>query len=151
MSLQKSIRPSKRELKKIQKVFISGLTIGFILSVLGYVSLYLAIRFFLNLFVDYDNPLFISDGSRDILFYIHALILSMALAWFWGHFKSMLEGGFIVRGFEFGFVYALVSLIPVMWITFSALDVTAVMTLSWLFYGLMQAMIAGIVFAKVNP
>ena len=135
----------------MKKIFTSGLTAGFILSVMGYSSLYLAIRFLPSLFADYNNPLFNSDGSRDILFYMHAFILSMALSWFWERFKSMFRGGFIVRGFEFGFVYAMVSLIPVMWITFSALDVTITMVLSWLLYGLIQAIIAGIVFAKMNP
>lgn len=135
----------------MKKIFTSGLTAGFILSVMGYSSLYLAIRFLPSLFADYNNPLFNSDGSRDILFYMHAFILSMALSWFWERFKSMFRGSFIVRGFEFGFVYAMVSLIPVMWITFSALDVTITMVLSWLLYGLIQAIIAGIVFAKMNP
>ncbi|MBU0697457.1 MAG: hypothetical protein KKE39_13180, partial [Bacteroidetes bacterium] len=117
----------------------------------GYGSLFLAIKFFPSLFASYNNPLFNSDGSRDILFYMHAFVLSMALAWFWERFKGMFAGGFIIRGIEFGFVYAIVSLIPVMWITFSALDVTATMVLSWLVYGLFQAIIAGVLFAKMNP
>ncbi len=33
----------------------------------------------------------------------------------------------------------------------SALDITITMVLSWFGYGLMQAIIAGVVFAKVNP
>nr|MBC7612885.1 hypothetical protein [Pseudopedobacter sp.] len=135
----------------MKKILTSGLIAGFVLSVMGYGSLYLAIRFLPSLFADYNNPLFNSDGSRDILFYMHAFILSIALSWFWERFKSMFKGGFIIRGFEFGFVYAMVSLIPVMWITFSALDVTITMVLSWLLYGLIQAIIAGIVFAKMNP
>ncbi|MBU1371306.1 MAG: hypothetical protein KJ712_03005 [Bacteroidetes bacterium] len=135
----------------MKRVLTSGLTAGFILSILGYGSLFLAIKFFPSLFASYNNPLFNSDGSRDILFYMHAFVLSMALAWFWERFKGMFAGGFIIRGIEFGFVYAIVSLIPVMWITFSALDVTATMVLSWLVYGLFQAIIAGVLFAKMNP
>ena len=135
----------------MKKVLLSGLTAGTVLFVLSYGSLFLAIRFFPSLFAAYSNPLFNSDGSRDILFYMHAFVLSMALAWFWERFKGMFEGGFIVRGLEFGFVYAMVSLIPVMWISFSALDVTVTMVLSWLLYGFIQAIIAGIVFAKMNP
>jgi hypothetical protein len=38
-----------------------------------------------------------------------------------------------------------------MWISFSALDITVVMVLSWFVYGLVQAIIAGVVFAKINP
>lgn len=135
----------------MKKVLLSGIVAGSLLFVLGYGSLFLAIKFFPSLFTAYSNPLFNSDGSRDILFYLHAFVLSLALAWFWERFKGMFKGNFIVRGFEFGFVYAIVALIPVMWITFSALDVTVTMVLSWLLYGFFQAIVAGIVFAKMNP
>jgi hypothetical protein len=39
----------------------------------------------------------------------------------------------------------------VMWISYSALDITLPIVLSWFLYGLVQAIIAGVVFAKVNP
>jgi len=135
----------------MKKVLLSGIVAGSLLFVLGYGSLFLAIKFFPSLFTAYSNPLFNSDGSRDILFYLHAFVLSLALAWFWERFKGMFKGNFIVRGLEFGFIYAIVALIPVMWITFSALDVTVTMVLSWLLYGFFQAIVAGIVFAKMNP
>ncbi|MEO5911214.1 MAG: hypothetical protein ABIP95_10025 [Pelobium sp.] len=135
----------------IKKIILSGLTAGAVLFILGYGSLFFAIRFFPEFFTAYSNPLFNSDGSRDLLFYLHAFVLSLALAWFWERFKGMFKGGFVIRGLEFGFVYAIVSLIPVMWITFSALDVTATMVLSWLFYGFLQAIVAGLIFAKMNP
>jgi hypothetical protein len=62
-----------------------------------------------------------------------------------------LKGNFLLRALEFGFVYAVVGLLPIMWITYSAMDVTIAMVFSWLLYGLFQATVAGIVFAKVNP
>jgi len=135
----------------MKKVLISGLIAGCILFVLSYGGLFLAIRFFPALFTEYNNPLFNSDGGRDMLFYLHAFIFSFALSWFWDRFKALFKGQFILRGLEFGLVYALIALLPVMWISFSALDVTMVMVLSWLLYGLMQSIIAGIVFARVNP
>ena len=49
-----------------------------------------------------------------------------------------------------GFIYAMVSLLPLMWITFSAMDVNIPIVLSWFGYGLVQAFVAGIVFARVN-
>src|SRR5690606_3371285 len=135
----------------MKKVITSGLIAGVFLFIISYGGLFLAIRFFPDFFVDYNNPLFNSDGSRDIMFYLHAFIISMALSWFWERFKGLFSGNFIIRGIEFGVVYALVSLLPVMWITFSAMDITIPMVSSWLFYGFIQAVIAGIVLAKINP
>lgn len=135
----------------MNKILVSGLITGFILFVLSYGGLWLTVRFFPALFVEYNNPLFNSDGNRDALFYLHVFIFSFALAWFWDRFKSLFRGPLLLRGLEFGLVYSLVALLPVMWISFSALDVTFVMVLSWFAYGFIQAAIAGIVLAKLNP
>lgn len=135
----------------MKKVFKSGLVAGIILFIVSYGGLYLTIRFVPILFVSYNNPLFKSDGSRDILFYLHAFIISFALSWFWERFKGLFRGPFLLRGLEFGLVYAMVALLPVMWITFSALDITLVMVVSWFVYGLFQAVLAGIIFARINP
>lgn len=135
----------------MKKVLYSGFIAGLILFIISYGGLFLAIKFIPELFVVYNNPLFNSDGSRDVLFYLHAFIISFALSWFWERFKGVFEGPSILRGLEFGFVYAIVALVPVMWITFSAMDITVIMVSSWLIYGFVQAVIAGIVFAKINP
>lgn len=135
----------------MKRVIKSGLIVGVILFVVSYGGLFLSIMFFPSLFVDYNNPLFNSDGSRDLLFYLHAFIISMALSWFWERFKPLFKGGAIVRGVEFGLVYGLVALLPVMWITFSAMDITVPMVLSWFFYGIVQAIIAGIILSRINP
>ncbi|MGV3705880.1 MAG: hypothetical protein ACO1NU_10945 [Arcticibacter sp.] len=135
----------------MKRVALNGLLVGIILFVISYGGLFLSIRFFPELFLDYNNPLFNSDGSRDVLFYLHAFIISMALSWFWDRFKGLFEGNFILRGIEFGLVYGLVALLPVMWITFSAMDITVIMVGSWFVYGLLQATVAGIILAKLNP
>ena len=135
----------------MKKILISGLITGCILFVFSYGGLFLAVRFFPSLFVEYNSPLFNSEGSRDVLFYLHPFIISFALSWFWDRFKSMFKGAFVLRGLEFGLVYSIIALLPVMWISFSALDITVATVVSWFAYGLTQAIIAGMVFAKVNP
>lgn len=135
----------------MKKILISGLIAGCILFIVSYGGLFLAVKFFPGLFIEYNNPLFNSDGGRDVLFYLHAFIFSFALSWFWDRFKGLFKGALILRGFEFGVVYSVIALLPVMWISFSALDITVVMVLSWFLYGLVQAIVAGLVFAKINP
>lgn len=135
----------------IRRVLISGFVAGVVLSFLSYLSLYLAIRFIPFVFVDYINPLFISDGSRDIMFYLHAMIISMALAYLWEKLKTLFSGNFFQRGLKFGLLYGLTALIPIMWITYSTMEITLVMVASWVIYGIFQSVIAGIIFAKMNP
>jgi hypothetical protein len=135
----------------MKKIITTGIIAGIILFVVSYGGLYIFVRFFPQLFEEYNNPLFKSDGSRDALFYTHAFIISLALSWFWERFKSLFHGTFLLRGIEFGLVYAIVALLPVMWITFSSLDITFLTVASWFIYGLLQAIITGIVFARINP
>lgn len=135
----------------MKKVLVTGLIAGIILFIVSYGGLFLTIRFFPELFILYNNPLFNSDGSRDVLFYLHAFIISFALSWFWERFKGLFSGPFLLRGLEFGLVYAVVALLPVMWITFSSMDITLFMVVSWFLYGLFQAVLAGILFARINP
>ena len=56
-----------------------------------------------------------------------------------------------MRSIEVAFVYGIVALLPILWLTFSAIDVSLEMVLTWFIYGIVQAFVAGIVFAKLNP
>lgn len=137
----------------MKKIIKCGLIAGIVLFVVSYGSLALSIQYFPSLYSDYVNPLFNStDPIRDVLFYCHAFVISIALSWLWERFKPVFKGSFWIRGIEFGLVYTIVSLVPVYWITFSAIqDITVTMVLSWIFFGLVQSAIAGIIFAKLNP
>lgn len=135
----------------MKKILLSGLIAGVILFIVSYGGLFLSIRFVPEFFVMYNNPLFNSSGNRDLLFYMHAFIISFSLSWFWERFKVLLKGRSLWKGLKFGLIYGQVALLPVMWITFSSLDITIVMVMSWFLYGLFQSVLAGIVFAKINP
>ncbi len=135
----------------MKKILQCGAIAGIVLSIISYGGLFLAIQFFPQFFVEYNNPLFNSDGSRDALFYAHAFVISFALSLIWERFKSLFKGNMLVRGLEFGVVYGLTALVPVMWISFSAMDITVTMVGSWLLYGLIQSTVAGVLFAKINP
>jgi hypothetical protein len=139
--------------ERIKKMMVSGIVAGIILSILSYGGLFVAvsIKFFNPFFVEYLSGVFISDQSRDLFFYTHALVISFALAFFWDRFKSDFKGHVIVRGLEFGAVYSLTGLLPILWMTYSQIDVSSTMVLSWFGFGFFQSSVAGIVFAKLNP
>jgi hypothetical protein len=103
------------------------------------------------IFFDVLSGVFISDRSRDLFFYTHALVISFALAFFWDRFKSVFKGHILVRGLEFGAVYSLTGLLPILWMTYSQIDVSSSMVLSWFGFGFFQSSVAGIIFAKMNP
>jgi hypothetical protein len=135
----------------MKKIIIAVAISTIVLSTLGAGMLYGAINLFPNLMEEYFSPVFRPAGQEDWLFYAHPLILSIALKWFWERYKSIFRGALIVRALEVALVYGIVALLPVLWLTFSAIDISFAMMLTWLVYGLVQSFAAGIVFAKLNP
>ncbi len=130
---------------------IPAIVAGVVLLILSIATLYGLVALFPGLAEEYYNPIFRAEDDRNWMFYVHPFILSFALAWFWDRFKGKFNGSWIIRGLELGLVYVIVATIPVMWITFSAIDVGASMVLTWIAYGFAQTSIAGWVFAKMNP
>jgi|694.fasta_scaffold00826_20 hypothetical protein len=138
---------------QVKKMIASGFVAGLALSLLSYGGLFVAVQipFLAPFFVEYLSSVFISDQSRDVFFYSHAMLISFALSFFWEKFKSSFSGSMLLRGVEFGIVYTITGLFPILWLTYSQIEVSATMVLSWLIFGLFQASVAGIIFAKMNP
>lgn len=135
----------------MKRMIISGVVSGVLLLVVSVLMLNAAIMMFPLTFEEYYNDTFNSNGERDIFFYIHPFVLSLALAWFWQRFKGMFKGNFLFRGLELGVVFAIVAILPIMWITYSAISVSFIVVGTWFLYGLIQACVAGVVFSKLNP
>ncbi len=135
----------------MKNFLLKGVVAGAVLLGFSYAALYLAVTFFPNLAEQYYDPVFSFEGDKAILYFAHPFVLSFALAWFWKRFKSLFHGPFWWRGMEMGMVYGLIATLPAMWITYSSLTISLGLVFSWLIYGVIQAMLVGIIFAKISP
>ena len=135
----------------MQKFLLKGLLAGAVLLGFSYAALYLLVSFFPDLAEQYYDSTFSMEGDKAVLYFIHPFILSFALAWFWRRFKSLFHGPFWWRGMEMGLVYGLIATLPAMWITYSSMAVSIGLAVSWLLYGVIQAMVVGVIFARVSP
>jgi hypothetical protein len=136
----------------MKKIITSSILAGFVLLVLSLLLLYVSIAVFPNLAEEYFSPVFRwSSAKTDWLFYAHPFVLAFALKWFWERYKDIFKGPLLLRAFEVALVYGIVAMLPVLWLTFSAIDISFWMVFTWLIYGILQAFIAGIIFAKLNP
>ena len=125
---------------------------GVILLLVSIAILYIVASVFPTLAEEYFSPVFRwSDAGTDWMFYAHPFVLSIALKWFWERYKEVLPGNKFMKALEMAIVYGVVAMLPVLWLTFSAIDISATMVMTWLMYGILQAFIAGLVFATLNP
>ncbi len=135
----------------MKKILIPGILTGIFLLISSFLALFLTVKLFPSLAWEYFGPTFNTDGSRDFLFFIHPFILGLALAWFWNRVKEIFTGNSIAKAIEFSIIYAAIATIPTMWITFSAINISLEMVLTWILYGFFQAIVAGLLLSRLNP
>lgn len=134
-----------------KKIISSGLTAGLALLLLSVMGLYATIYLFPGVAAQYFDPAFDVPQGRFMLFYLHPFIISLALAFFWERFKQVLTGSFISRGIEFAVIYVLIATLPMMWLIYSALNISLQMVVTWFILALLQGIVAGLIFEKLNP
>jgi hypothetical protein len=139
------------KIRKTNRVLAAWLIAGVLMLLLGLAMLYAGIYFFPHIADEYFSPVFRRAGETDWTFYVHPFILAFALKWFWERYKGIFKGGVLLRALEVALVYGIVALLPILWLTFSAIDVSFKMVITWFIYGVVQSLAAGIVFAKLNP
>ncbi len=133
-----------------KKTIFSGLAAGFVLLVLSIIGLYATAWLFPQLAVQYFDPVFDAQTDRSMLYFAHPFIVGFALSWFWDRCKGILKGSFLGRGIEFGMLYVLVAVFPMMWLIYSAINVSLLLVGSWLVLGIVQGVAAGLLFEKIN-
>lgn len=134
----------------MKKILMSGLVASIALLAFAYVCLMLMPVLLPKVAEEYFHPAFSRDESRIVIYFVHPVVLAFALAWFWNRFKDLFTGSLIFRGIEFGFVYGIISTLPIMILTYSAMDVSLTVVSTWLLYGFFQGVIAGLIFARMH-
>jgi uncharacterized membrane protein len=136
----------------MKKHLIAAAVASVVLVVGAYVAIWSFPRIFPSLAQEYFHAEMFRSGSRkEILFFIHPVVLSFLLSWFWFRFKNHFKGPFIWRGTELGIVYGVVAIVPAMLINYSIFNVSLWLVLCWLGYCLAQGVVAGIIYAKMDP
>jgi hypothetical protein len=136
----------------MRKAFLPVLMASTLILLVSLLLLYSVIFFFPQMMEEYYNPVFRSNSfSTDILFYLHPFVLSVSLYWYWDRFKTAFTGSKIGRVFSTSMAYTIMAILPVLWITFSAINISFFMVITWLIYGAVQTFAAIFVFARFNP
>jgi len=135
----------------MKKIITSGIVTGIILLIFSEIGLHLTLLMFPCIAVEYFDPAFDTESGKATLYYLHPFIISMALSWFWTRFKGVLTGGFITRGVEFGVIYVLIATLPMIWLIYASMNVSLAIIATWFILALIQAVVAGLVFEKMNP
>jgi len=134
-----------------KKVIVSGLLAGLVIFIASMLTSRIFGVIFPQLNAEYQNESMFRPWSDPLmlLYFLYPFLLGIILAWFWQITKNLF-GENIKGGMNFGFVYWVISSIPGMFITYSSFQVSLLMVISWSLAGLVSAVLAGIIFAKMD-
>ncbi|HOZ87536.1 MAG TPA: hypothetical protein PL029_07250 [Bacteroidia bacterium] len=135
----------------MKKIITSGFLAGIVLLILSESGLHLTVSLFPGIAAEYFDAAFDTEGNKMAFYYLHPFVISLALSWFWTRFKGVLTGGFITRGVEFGLIYVLVATLPMLWLIYATMNVSAAIIATWFVLALFQGVISGLIFEKMNP
>ena len=135
----------------MKKIILPGIVAGIVTLILGMAISYL---FMLIPFVnaDYNNSSIMRTWQDPImsLFFLYPFIFGIALAWVWNKSKGLFKGSARKRGTHFGLTYFIIATIPGMLISYVSFPISIFTIISWTVSGLINAIAAGWVFAKMN-
>ena len=136
----------------MKKILGTGLVAGIAMILVNMLLNPVLYAIFPGLKGAYENNVMFRPWEDPImmLFFLYPIVLGLALAWVWDKTKQLFQGSIWNKGLNFGLIYFFVSGLPAFFINFSSFKLPFVMILSWTIMGLVNGIVTGIVFAKIN-
>jgi len=136
----------------MKKIILPGLLAGLVMVVISALVGFLSNLAFPALGAEYSSSGIFRPWSDPLMYliYLQPFILGILLAWAWHKTKRLFKGPAWKRGALFGLCFWLVASVPGMLISYSSFKLSLAMVLSWTLAGLLQALAAGMVLAKLN-
>jgi hypothetical protein len=134
-----------------EEIIWPGIVAGIAILVLGMVISYLFMSI-PSVAADYNNAQIMRSRQDPLmsLFFIYPFVLGIALAWVWNRAKGLFKGSACKRGTHFGLSYFIIATIPGMLISYSSFPLSLSTIICWTVSGLISAIAAGCILARMN-
>ena len=136
----------------MKRIVLTGLLAGLVMlavnMVLGFIFNYI----FPTLSVEYSNPYLFIPWShvRMQLMFLHPFLVGIILAFVWKWVKGIVPGiTAMEKGIRFGIAYWVICSIPGMFISYTCFPLSFTMIMSWTISCLVQAILAGMIYARM--
>lgn len=133
----------------MRRVVFIGLLAGVTMLIVGSAWSTTSSMIWPDLAEQYRNPQLFRPWSDPLmsLFFLHPILVGLVLAWLWSKTNHLIKSVTPwKRGITFGFIYWIAT-ISGMIISYSTFQISVTMAMSWTLSGLLQAMVAGVIFS----
>jgi len=137
----------------MKKVIGPGLLAGLVMLIVAMILNYIFGAIWPSLAAEYANTDIFrawEDWRMTYLFFAYYFVAGLVLAWAWSKTKKLFKGKCCQRGMHFGIAMWIVMAIPGMWMSYASFQLSLAIIVSWLVMNLINYMIAGAIFAKMN-
>jgi len=132
------------------KTFLTGLLAGVATIIINLILTPLFNVIDPNLVTTYSTGVFrVESDPTKMLFYIFPFLMGIILAWVWSKVRPVFKGQVASKqGVYFGLIIWLIS-VPDIFINYSSFPLPLLMIISWSIMGGVEAIVAGLIFAKL--
>lgn len=133
------------------KILWPGIIIGVVSLIIGFILTYI-FMLIPTYAADMNNASLIRSMQDPLMmvFFLYPFIIGFVYAWAWNKSKSLFKGDSCQRGIKFALSIFLIATIPGMFISYTSMPIALITILIWTLSGLINALIAGCILAKVN-
>lgn len=136
-----------------KKIIRSGFFAGIIMLLAGLLTSQLFVLYDRSLKMEYENASLFRSWSDPLMmgYFVHPFVLGFILSWLWLKTRVLFSGEAQWKnGVNFGLTYWLIT-VPGMIISYCTFPISFLMVLSWSVGILIQALLAGLLFSKLDP
>ena len=96
-----------------------------------------------QMYRSYSDPLM-------LLFYLGPFILGLIIAWVWELTSLIMKGDDLTKAVNFSLVYLVLTQIPGMFMTYTSMNVSLLLIMSWILTNFVQVLCGSIIISKMN-
>jgi len=128
-----------------------GLIAGLVMLVVMLLVSYGFSFIFPQLLQEYSTQMYRSyEEPIMMLFFLYPFLLGLIISWVWGKTSIIMKGDNLTKAVNFTFVYVLLAQVPGMFITYTSMNVSLLMIMSWIFSNTLQVFLGTYVISMMN-
>lgn len=129
-----------------------GILAGLLILILGILVNWLISLVVPTLSLEFQNTAVFRPWADPLMmaYYLYPFILGVVLAYLWDLLGNKVKETGATKAFNFAKIYFIIATIPGMYISYTSMQISFVMILSWTVTGFLQAFVAGLVFTRVK-
>lgn len=131
----------------IKHGLIAGIAMLLVMVIVSYGFMFL----FPQVSEEYSTELF-REWSEPLsyLFYLHPIILGLIMSWVWGLVSITMKGNEITKAVNFTLVFFLIAQIPGMFISYTTMNISLLMLMSWMLPNFTQIFAGSLILSHMN-